>query len=396
MKKTRQITFTSAVTGALLLLAAEAEAQTTWNLSGNALTGSSITPTSVVERLGSTNNFDLVFQTNGTEKMRITSGGNIGIGTVGPAARFQVVGDILLQSGLQSLRFIPGTTNHQINSSLDLFISSSAAVNTTFATTSTYKISSGTSGNVLTTVLGNGFMGIGTINPTAKFQVFGGQMSQVQTGTFGLFAAGNEWMGFGLAGSAAFPITSVYGMAVARGGFAGYHNLVDNGATKDLIIGYGNEGAALDANQRMRIRNIRTNGANAPVNKDLMVFNSAGFVGVNADPGTVAFLVDATTTAIPATNAFRAVTVLSNGNFSTPASVLAATFSSIGQEGNSTITPGTDITGLRAQNGNAGLNCQVNANVAEITWQDLNFSGAVSTATTTQDRLTFNFRNNQS
>jgi hypothetical protein len=225
MKKNRQIIVTSLVTGALMLVAADAEAQADWSLSGNVLTGSPITSTAVNERLGSTNNFDLVFQTNGTEKMRITSGGNIGIGTVGPAARFQVVGDILLQSGLQSLRFIPGTTSHQINSSLDLFISSSAAVNTTFATASTYKISSGTSGNVLTTVLGNGFMGIGITAPTSKFQVFGGQMSQVQSGTFGLFATGNEWMGFGLAGSASAPITSVYGMAISRGGFAGYHNL---------------------------------------------------------------------------------------------------------------------------------------------------------------------------
>jgi Chaperone of endosialidase/Secretion system C-terminal sorting domain len=392
MKKSKQFTVTALVAGTLLLLATEANAQ--WDLSGNALTGSA--PGSVNERFGSTNQFDVIFQTNSIERMRLSSAGNLGIGVVGAAARLHVFGDFLLQDGGQFFRFIPGTTSHQITSSVDLLISSSAAVNTTFATASTYKISSGTSGNVLTTVLGNGFMGIGTINPTAKFQVFGGQMSQVQSGTFGLFATGNEWMGFGLAGSASFPITSVYGMAISRGGFAGYHNLVDNGSTKDLIIGYGNEGAALDANQRMRIRSIRTNGANAPANKDLMVFNSAGFVGVNADPGTVAFLVDATATAIPATNAFRAVTVLSNGSFSTPANVLAATFSSIGQEGNSTITPGTDITGLRAQNGNAGLNCQVNANAAEITWQDLNYAGTVQAATTAQDRLTFNFRNNVS
>ncbi|MCA6362301.1 MAG: tail fiber domain-containing protein [Bacteroidetes bacterium] len=241
--------------------------------------------------------------------------------------------------------------------------------------------------------MSNGFMGIGITNPTAKFQVFGGQISQVQTGTFGTFATGNEWIGLGLAGSAAAPINTVYGLGLSRGGFAGYYNLVDNGTTKDLIIGYGNEGTALDANQRMRIRSIRTNGAGAPANKDLMVFNSAGYVGVNADPGTIAFLVDATAATVPATNAFRAITVLTNGSFASPA---AATFSSIGQEGNSTITPGTDITGLRAQNGNAGLNCQVNASVAEITWQDLNFAGAVSTATTAQDRITFNFRNNQS
>ncbi|MFN8714458.1 MAG: tail fiber domain-containing protein [Bacteroidota bacterium] len=397
MKKNRQIIVTSLVTGALMLMATEADAQ--WALGGNALTGfPSSLPT---ERFGSTNNFDVIFKTNNVDRMKITASGNVGIGFgLGvPTTLFQVngtigVGQLATLKLTSSLATFPYVS--KIETTFIMELSTIDNFNNIFGTSNSYNICSGSATNPLTTVLSNGFMGVGTINPTAKFQVSGGQMSQVQAGTFGLFTTGNEWMGFGLAGSAASPITSVYGMAISRGGFAGYHNLVDNGSTKDLIIGYGNEGAALDANQRMRIRSIRTNGASAPANKDLMVFNSAGYVGVNADPGTVAFLVDATATAIPATNAFRAVTVLSNGNFSSPANVLAATFSSIGQEGNSTITPGTDITGLRAQNGNAGLNCQVNANVAEITWQDLNYPGTVQAATTAQDRLTFNFRNNVS
>jgi hypothetical protein len=99
--------------------------------------------------------------------------------------------------------------------------------------------------------------------------------------------------------------------------------------------------------------------------------------------------VDATPTASDAT--FRAITVITNGSFANP---VAATFSSIGQEGNSTVA-GNNITGLRAQNGDAGFNAQVNGNQAQITWQDLQYSGFVANATNTQDRLTFNFRNNQ-
>jgi hypothetical protein len=397
MEKKTQTKIAALAMGSMLLLAAEVNGQD-WSLGGNALTG--LPPNLPAERFGSTNNFDVIFRSNNIERMRITAAGNVSVGGIGgPTTTFQVNGNIGV-GPTAAMKFNTSTAAFPFLSTIEsnflLDITSTQGINSIIGASTAYNVCNTNRTNVLTTVLGNGFMGVGITSPTAKFQVFGGQVSQVQTGTFGLFATGNEWIGLGLAGSATAPITSVYGLALSRGGFAGYYNLVDNGTTKDMIIGYGNEGTALDANQRMRIRSIRTNGSGAPVNKDLMVFNAAGYVGVNADPGTVAFLVDATSAAIPATNAFRAVTVLTNGNFSSPANVLAATFTSIGQEGNSTVTPGTDITGLRAQNGNAGLNCQVNANVAEITWQDLGFGGAVNTTTTANDRLTFNFRNNQS
>lgn len=53
-----------------------------WNLGGNALAGS--------EFLGSTNAEDLVFRTNNVERMRITAGGRVGIGTNTPVTDFNV------------------------------------------------------------------------------------------------------------------------------------------------------------------------------------------------------------------------------------------------------------------------------------------------------------------
>jgi len=47
-----------------------------WALTGNSITGT--------EFLGTTNNQPLVIRTNNTERMRVTSGGNIGIGTTNP------------------------------------------------------------------------------------------------------------------------------------------------------------------------------------------------------------------------------------------------------------------------------------------------------------------------
>ncbi|MGL5892656.1 MAG: hypothetical protein ACRC3B_22375, partial [Bacteroidia bacterium] len=92
MKKIRQITFTSAVTGVLLLFATDAEAQ--WALSGNALTGfASSLP---VERFGSTNNYDVVFRSNNTDRMKIAADGNVSIGLgLGTASTlFQVNGTV--------------------------------------------------------------------------------------------------------------------------------------------------------------------------------------------------------------------------------------------------------------------------------------------------------------
>jgi len=42
--------------------------------------------------LGTTDNYDLPVITNNTEKMRITAGGNVGVGTTAPVAKFEVNG----------------------------------------------------------------------------------------------------------------------------------------------------------------------------------------------------------------------------------------------------------------------------------------------------------------
>jgi len=53
-----------------------------WALTGNSITGT--------EFLGTTNNQPLVIRTNNTERMRVTAGGNVGIGTTTPSERLEV------------------------------------------------------------------------------------------------------------------------------------------------------------------------------------------------------------------------------------------------------------------------------------------------------------------
>jgi hypothetical protein len=67
-------------------LFAGSAAGTEWKLLGNAGT------VATTNFLGTTDAVDLVFRTNNTEKMRVMSGGNVGIGTDAPVSLFQLSG----------------------------------------------------------------------------------------------------------------------------------------------------------------------------------------------------------------------------------------------------------------------------------------------------------------
>lgn len=353
--------------------------------------------------LGTSNTVDLRFLGNNVERMRMINNpfsinyGNIGIATTNPEAKldvntsfqFSVPGSYLRYTGGFNRTEAFSKTSHVTFANLELGHVIGVSAQSKF---DAFWIDTEVEGNRLFTAAYLHRVGINTPKPQALFDVSGGQIAQTQSGTFGDFTAGDQWIGIGLAGSPSTPIPNVYGLGIVRGSRLGTFNLVNNPNTgnPDLSINFGTNTAALDPAQRLFIRHTFINSANGiPTDKNLMVFAPGGRVGVNADPGTVAMLVDATPAASDAT--FRALTVLTNGSFANP---VAATFSSIGQEGNSTV-PGNNITGLRAQNGDAGFNAQVNGNQAQITWQDLQYSGLVANATNTQDRLTFNFRNNQ-
>jgi hypothetical protein len=59
-----------------------------WSLTGNAGT------TSGTNFLGTSDAHDLVVKTNGTEALRVTSGGNVGIATTSPLTKFEVVSQV--------------------------------------------------------------------------------------------------------------------------------------------------------------------------------------------------------------------------------------------------------------------------------------------------------------
>ncbi len=68
-----------------------------WSLTGN----TSINP--AINYLGTTDAQPLIFRTNGTERMRILSTGNVGIGITNPTQKLQVDGNVLISGGNQLL-----------------------------------------------------------------------------------------------------------------------------------------------------------------------------------------------------------------------------------------------------------------------------------------------------
>ena len=59
-----------------------------WGLTGNTLTGT--LPASPAEFIGTVNAADWIIRTNNTEKMRVQSGGNVGIGTAAPTVKAHI------------------------------------------------------------------------------------------------------------------------------------------------------------------------------------------------------------------------------------------------------------------------------------------------------------------
>jgi hypothetical protein len=122
-----------------------------WSLSGNPIVAANF--------LGTKNSQDLIIKTNNAERMRVSSSGNIGIGTSAP------ISPLTIQTLVgNELEFISTGTNADIHANSQFNIGSSASLHLQTAGSTRLYVSP----------LGN--IGVGTTSPGALFDVTGGQI----------------------------------------------------------------------------------------------------------------------------------------------------------------------------------------------------------------------------
>lgn len=146
-----------------------------WNTGGNTLTGT--LPSSPNEWLGSSNAGDFIIKTNNTERLRVLSTGNVGIGTTAPSYRLDVFdGDIRTKNNLY-IRAVgtgngisaddgTGTTIFSLKRQASNEVRLQGYGFLTFYT-------NGSTGTERMRVDGSGNVGIGTTTPGAKLEVAG-------------------------------------------------------------------------------------------------------------------------------------------------------------------------------------------------------------------------------
>lgn len=261
---------------------------TGWDILGN--TGTNAT----TNFIGTTDAVDFVTRTANTERMRITSTGNVGIGNASPNAPLQFANVV---GNRKIVLFEAANNDHQF---LGLGLNGSVLryqVDQTSANHVFYAGAGAAASTELMRIQGNGDVGIGIAAPTQRLDVQGGN-ARINNSFVGDF-------GFGWAGFAHANQISGTGYALAETG-DGAFTLINKENTGSGFIGFriGNVDAAVISNAgNMGIGTIAPNAplqfANTAVNRKIVLFEAANndhqFLGLGINGSILRYQIAQTT-----------------------------------------------------------------------------------------------------
>lgn len=202
----------------LRLLNSGTGSSTAWLLNGNAGTISG------TDFIGTTDVQDLVFKTNNTEKMRVLSNSNVGIGATAPTDRMHIVGGnsntLKLDNTGQNFTTLNIANNNSIRGQLFFDLANNALQ---YGTTGALRLGLITNTTERLTITLTGNLGVGTITPNPN------SLLELTSTNQGLFPPR-----FGLTSTTSFAPLSVHeqGMVV-------YNTATINDVTQGLYINDG-------------------------------------------------------------------------------------------------------------------------------------------------------------